>query len=100
MAVERMDCPGDTDTPLAPHNASMRLALRQKAAQIHLLLGQNMNFGHSLAEAPAHRTQVVVRGSLCHSPGSPLEGPRLMVVPVQGVYELAILAVSFGPLSE
>jgi hypothetical protein len=49
-----------------------------------------MSFGHSLAEAPSHHTaQVVVQGSLGHSPDSPLKAPRWRVAPAQDADELA-----------
>ena len=49
-----------------------------------------MSFGHSLAEAPSHHTaQVVVQGSLGHSPDSPLKDPRWRVALAQDADGLA-----------
>lgn len=73
------------------HNVSKPLELRQM--EVRILQGQNTNFGHSLAQAPCHHSQVVVQGSLGHSPDSPLRCPRLKVVPAQGADEREILVV-------
>lgn len=83
------------DWQLVHNRCSLRLHmvsidLRQKEAHNVLLLLQapNMSFGHSLARASYHYT-AQVEGSLGHSPGSLLTGPRLRVVPAQGAGERA-----------
>lgn len=86
LAEERRGFGEGIDTHLELHNVLMRLGLLQTEAHILLLrLGQSRSWGHRLAEAALHhRAQVVVQGSLGHSPDSLLRGPRLMVVPAQG----------------
>lgn len=85
----RRDFGEGTDTHLELHNVSVRLGPLQREAHIlHLRLARSRSLGHSLAEAALHHhIQVVVQDSLCHSPGSLLGGPRLMVVPAQGAGE-------------
>ena len=76
------------DTHLDLHTGLMRLELLQTVEHILLRLARSTNWGHSLAEAPLHhKAQVVVQGSLGHSPDSLLRGPRLMVVPALGAGE-------------
>lgn len=86
MAEERKGSGEGTGILLEPHSVLKHLGRLRMEAHILLRLGRNKNFGHSLAEAPLHhhKAQVVVQGSLGHSPGSLLKAPRLRVVPAQG----------------
>jgi hypothetical protein len=81
------------DKVLVVHSGLKLPELPQREAQNHLVLLKT-NFGHSLAQAPWHHRHMqalVQQGSLGHSPGNPLRGPHLMVVPAQGADERELL---------